>query len=60
MIAFIVLILINLLILQKTREPDEFKEVKEKYRILREHLEDTNNEKFLCSCVMSQSQDIHV
>tara|TARA_Y100000389_G_C17393650_1_gene481326 strand:- start:462 stop:890 length:429 start_codon:yes stop_codon:yes gene_type:complete len=46
MIAFIVLILINFLILQKTHEPREFREVKEKYRILREHLDDTNNEKF--------------
>ena len=46
MIAFIALILINILILQKTREPREFTEVKEKYRILREHLDDTNSEKF--------------
>ena len=45
MIAFIALILINILILQKTHEPHEFKEVKEKYRILRKHLEDTNSEK---------------
>jgi predicted metal-dependent hydrolase len=46
MIVFIVLILVNLVILQKTREPDDFVEVKERYRILREHLKETGNEKF--------------
>ena len=46
MIAFIVLIVINLWILYQTREPQALVEVKEKYRILREHLRETKNEKF--------------
>ena len=46
MIPFIVLIVINLWILYQTREPQALVEVKEKYRILREHLHETNNEKF--------------
>ena len=46
MIALIVLLLINLVILYTTREPQELVEVKEKYRILREHIRDTGNEKF--------------
>ncbi len=53
MIAFIVLILINLWILQQTREPQELLDVKEKYRILRDHLTETQNEKFrvLTRCI---------
>jgi hypothetical protein len=53
MIAIIVLILINLWILTNTREPQELLDVKEKYRILREHIVDTNNQKFhmLSRCV---------
>jgi len=46
MIPFIVLIVINLWILYQTREPQALVEVKEKYRILRKHLHETNNEKF--------------
>jgi predicted metal-dependent hydrolase len=46
MIAFIVLILVNLIILAQTKQPQALVEVKEKYRILREHLIETNNEKF--------------
>lgn len=46
MIALIILIFINLWILTQTKEPDVLLEVKEKYRVLREHLTDTNNEKF--------------
>jgi len=46
MIPFIVLILINIIILFQTREPCVFKEVKERYQILRSHLKKTNNEKF--------------
>ena len=46
MIPFIVLILINIIILFQTREPRVFKEVKERYQILRSHLKKTNNEKF--------------
>ena len=46
MIALILLLLVNLILLQQTREPKELVEVKEKYRTLREHLQDTNQEKF--------------
>ena len=46
MIAFFILLIINLLLLSATREPQRLVEVKEKYRILREHLDETNNEKF--------------
>ena len=46
MIALIILLLINLVILYTTKEPQELVEVKEKYRILREHIRDTGNEKF--------------
>ena len=53
MILFIVLFIINLWILQHTREPQELVEVKEKYGVLREHLTETKNEKFkmLTRCV---------
>jgi|TARA_R110000803_G_scaffold210648_1_gene283029 predicted metal-dependent hydrolase len=53
MIAFLILFVINLLILHKTQEPQRLIEIKEKYRILREHLGETNNEKFhmLTRCV---------
>ena len=53
MIALALLILVNLWLLQQTREPHEFVQVKEKYRVLREHLRDTNNEKFnmLVRCI---------
>ncbi len=46
MIALILLLFLNLVILYKTREPQELVEVKEKYRILREHIRDTGNEKY--------------
>jgi len=46
MISFIVLIVINLIILFMIREPENFTEVKRRYRVLREHIEKTNNEKF--------------
>ena len=46
MIALILLLFINLVILYKTREPQELLEVKEKYRIIREHIRDTGNEKY--------------
>ena len=53
MIAFIVLILVNLWILSQTREPQELTEVKEKYRVLREHLASTGHPKYqmLVRCV---------
>lgn len=43
MIAFLILFIINVWILFKTEEPRKLIEVKEKYRILREHI---NDEKF--------------
>jgi hypothetical protein len=46
MIEFFILLVINIFIINTTIEPREFTEVKEKYRILREHLRETNNEKF--------------
>ena len=46
MIALILLLFLNLVILYKTREPQELLEVKEKYRILREHIHDTGNDKY--------------
>lgn len=46
MIAFIILLIVNLVILSHVREPQALTEVKEKYKILRQHLIDTNNEKF--------------
>lgn len=53
MIAIIILFFINLWVLFQTKEPRRLKDVKEKYRILREHIESTNNEKFrvLTKCV---------
>ena len=53
MIAFILLILINVYILMNTREPRELIEVKEKYQTLRQHLDDTKNSKYqmLVRCV---------
>ena len=53
MIAFIVLILVNLWILSQTREPQELTEVKEKYRVLREHIASTGHPKYqmLVRCV---------
>jgi predicted metal-dependent hydrolase len=46
MIVFLVLLVINFFIFHTTKEPYELVEVKEKYQRLREHLSDTNNEKF--------------
>ena len=46
MIPFLVLIVINFIILFMIREPENFAEVKKRYKILREHIEKTNNEKF--------------
>ena len=53
MIAFILLILVNLWILSQTKEPQELTEVKEKYRILREHIASTGHPKYqmLVRCV---------
>jgi|TARA_B100000902_G_scaffold288404_1_gene274596 hypothetical protein len=46
MIAALLLLIINILIFINTKEPEELTEVREKYRILREHIRETNNEKF--------------
>ena len=46
MILFLILLLVNAYILHTTIEPREFTEVKEKYKTLRDHLRETNNEKF--------------
>ena len=46
MILFLILLLVNAYILHNTTEPREFTEVKEKYKTLRDHLRETNNEKF--------------
>lgn len=53
MIALAILILLNMWLLQQTREPLELIEVKEKYRTLREHLKESKNEKFhmLTRCI---------
>jgi predicted metal-dependent hydrolase len=46
MIALIILLLINAWILHQTQEPQELIEVREKYRILRDHISDIDYEKF--------------
>lgn len=53
MIAFLVLFIVNLWILYATQEPPKLVEVKEKYRILREHLGETGHERFhmLVRCI---------
>jgi len=50
MILAIILVIINVLLFINTREPRELSEVREKYRTLREHLKDTNNQKFKMLC----------
>ena len=53
MIAFIILIFVNLWILSQTKEPQELTEVKEKYRVLRDHIASTGHPRFqmLVKCV---------
>ena len=46
MIVALLLLIINILIFINTKEPEKLTEVREKYRILREHLKETGNEKF--------------
>jgi len=46
MIVLAIIILINLFILQQTREPEKFIQVKEKYRILREHIRNSDDDTF--------------
>ena len=50
MILAILLLIINVLLFINTREPRELSEVREKYRTLREHLKDTNNQEFKMLC----------
>lgn len=61
----IILLLINLYILYKTKEPDQLRVVKEKYKTLREHIKQENIETFknLEKCIVingyhSTSSDI--
>jgi hypothetical protein len=42
----LILLLIVALVLVYTREPNELVEVKEKYTVLRNHLRDTDNQKY--------------
>ena len=46
MILAILLLIINVLLFINTREPQELTDVREKYRTLREHLKETNNQEF--------------
>lgn len=50
MLLVILLVLINAFLFINTREPEKLTEVREKYRILREHIEKTNNEDFKMLC----------
>ena len=50
MILIILLLIINVLLFLYTREPQELTDVREKYRTLREHLKETNNQKFEMLC----------
>jgi len=47
MIALTLLIIINLLILKMTREPQVLVEVRQRYKKLRDHIVETNNEKYM-------------
>ena len=46
MLLAILLLIITVFLLLNTKEPQEITEVREKYRILREHLVETDNKKF--------------
>lgn len=46
MLLAIILVIINIYILLNTREPENFRVVKERYRILREHLKTHEKEEF--------------
>ena len=50
MILALLLIIINVIILMNIQEPDRLSEVREKYRTLREHLKETNNQEFKMLC----------
>ena len=50
MILALLLIIINVIILMNIQEPERLYEVREKYRTLREHLKETNNQEFKMLC----------
>ena len=50
MILALLLIIINVIILMNIHEPERLSEVREKYRTLREHLKETNNQEFKMLC----------
>ena len=50
MILAILLLIINVIILMNIQEPERLSEVREKYRTLREHLKETNNQEFKMLC----------
>ena len=56
MIAFLILFIVNLLVLYTAKEPERLVEVKEKYRILREHISANGPKSFICSGVVFRSR----
>jgi hypothetical protein len=50
MILAILLLIINSIIFINVKEPSNLTEVREKYRTLRDHLRETNNEEFKILC----------
>ena len=50
MMIAILLVIVNLLILLNTKQPENLIIVKERYALLREHLRETNNEEFQNLC----------
>ena len=50
MILALLLIIINVVILMNIQEPERLSDVREKYRTLREHLKETNNQEFKMLC----------
>tara|TARA_B110000483_G_scaffold231678_1_gene298334 strand:- start:151 stop:579 length:429 start_codon:yes stop_codon:yes gene_type:complete len=50
MILALLIIIINVIILMNIQEPERLSEVREKYRTLREHLKETNNQEFKMLC----------
>ena len=50
MILTLLLLIINVIILMNIQEPERLSEVREKYRTLREHLKETNNQEFKMLC----------
>ena len=50
MILALLLIIINVIILMNIQEPERLSDVREKYRTLREHLKETDNQEFKMLC----------